>query len=58
MTAFMNEIDYISASSDFSGTFLSITINLYSLVPVLNDYYWYLIIQELQVMLATVLSNI
>ena len=26
MTAFMNEIDYISASSDFSGTFLSITI--------------------------------
>ena len=43
----MNEIDYISASSDFSGTFLSITI-----------YYWYLIIQELQLMLATVLSNI
>ena len=26
--------------------------------PVLNGYYWYLIIQELQVMLATVLSNI
>ena len=45
----MNEIDYISASSDFSGTFLSITI---------NDYYLYLVTQELQVMLATVLSNI